>query len=364
MFEHVKQVLGPTLGKDEMFVLNNPTECPIIQQLQDQLVSEAESVKNGMEKEIIKRVESFSTSVEEWTTQTSQQGVRFDTDLFKQLIQQEINQSDQSRTARLNNLRSSILDQMNADGVVYAQLTAMNASTGRITVNSPALQSLPSSVRQSILPQQSDDNGIYYLDFNSMEPSVLAGISKDEALITDIRSGDLYRELTHNFKNLNLDDNDIRDKVKQLFLATFMYGGDIEYHLNKLGLNITSQHWVSVMDKYKSAKKLITAIKRERKATSILGNDHDFGRTNVPVFNRYLQSEAANIFKLVLLELKAVEDSLSFKTILPIHDAVIIESKSEQDAKAVAGVMERTFNSVFDINIASVSIQTLKQEEI
>ena len=116
-----------------------------------------------------------------------------------------------------------------------------------------------------------------------------------------------------------------------------------------------------MMDKYESAKEFKETMVDELKARSILGHDLDFSRAKVPIFNRFLQSEAALVFKLVLLELKKVEDDHNFEVILPIHDAVIIEAKSEQDAKAVADIMEATFNSVFNINIASVSIQTLKQ---
>lgn len=366
MLNHVKQFLGPTLGKDEHFILSNKTECPMIRKMQSSLIEETKSVKNSLDEDVAKIRTDFSERVEEWCKQAGERGVSIDTTLFTDLMQKEIVSKEASNPKRSNELKqlhTAVLNSLTEEKAVHPTLTSLNAVTGRVTVSNPPLQNLPTVVRKSICPQV-EGNYLYYLDFKSMEPTVLAALSKDTALIEDIGSDDLYQLLAEACLGEEGVDPVVRNEVKTLFLATFMYGGSINHYLSASNLNISSQQWEAVLQKYHVAATYKEDIIQSKHAISIMGHHLDFKRAEVPIFSRYLQSEAAIIFQLILLELDEVEEKFNFKLILPIHDAVLIEARSDEEVKAIAKTMSDKFNEVVDLDIATVSVQKLGREDV
>lgn len=363
MLMHVNTFLGPTLGKDEQFILNYPTECPVVKKLQETLKGEVDSLMSTLDPDLVQVRIDFFNRIEEWCSDMSTKGIQIDTSLFKKLMQQEItscNDGDYKKVADLKKLESTILNSVNIDGKLYPTVTASNAITGRITVSNPPVQNLPSSVRKSIVPKASD-NHLYYLDYKSMEPCVFAALSKDEFLIEDILSNDFYSVLASGLFN-DADESEpsqYRDDIKTLFLATFMYGGDINYNIAKLKLPIQANQWDVLLKKYDVAHAYKSDIIQKKQCRSLIGTPYNFSRAEVNIFNRFIQSEAALIFKEVLLDLSELEQAQNFKMILPIHDAVLIEADSFDTANTVAVEMENSFNQIVDMNIAKVTVQTL-----
>lgn len=366
MLNHVKQFLGPTLGKDEHFIISNETECPMTRKMQSSLIEEAKSVKESLDTDVAKIRTDFSDRVEAWCKQAGERGVSMDTTLFTDLMHKEIvskETSDPKRSYELKQLHNAVLSSLTEENVVHPTLTSLNAVTGRVTVSNPPMQNIPASVRKSIRPQVKGNN-LYYLDFRSMEPAVLAALSKDTALIEDIRSGDLYQLLAESSLGDKAVYPEDRNKVKTLFLATFMYGGNVTHHLSESKLGVNSQQWKTVLQKYHVAAAYRENIIQSKHAVSVIGHNIDFSRAKVPVFSRYLQSEAAIIFQLILLELAELEKKFIFKIILPVHDAVLIEARSDEEVKSIAKSMSDKFNEVVDFDIASVSIKKLEQETV
>lgn len=293
----------------------------------------------------------------------STKGIQIDTSLFKKLMQQEItscNDGDYKKVADLKKLESTILNSVNIDGKLYPTVTASNAITGRITVSNPPVQNLPSSVRRSIQTKV-QNNQLYYLDFKSMEPTVFATLSKDDAFIEDIISNDFYWGLAEACLGENANYSQDRDKIKTLFLATFMYGGDTNYNIKKLKLGITAQQWHAVLKNYEIARAYKENIINQKRAVSLMGNTYNFNRADVNIFNRFIQSEAALIFKFVLLEMVTLQHDIPFDIILPVHDAVLIETGSDEDARKVADFMVEKFDQLVDTNIATVTVKKLNQ---
>lgn len=364
MSSHVKRILGPTLGKDEQVILNHRTECPIVSNLLQSLEEEAEAVRAAIDPEHLKIVDHFWKSTHNLCANLTNRGIRIDIVKFRHLMDQatQIQKSTQFRDKErdLVALKNSVISAVQADGNVYPTVTSESAVTGRITVNRPALQNLPSTVRKSITPTVSG-NHLYYLDYNSMEPSVFAALSKDEALIEDIQSGDLYSVLTSGLFHEEGDSgfSHYRDDIKTLFLASFMYGGDVNYNISKLKLPLQAHQWNLLLQKYDVANAYRTEIIQKKQCQSLIGIPYDFTRATVNIFNRFIQSEAALIFKQMLLKLADLEQSKNFKMILPIHDAILIEADSPDTANAVAIEMEDSFNEIVDMNIAKVTMQSL-----
>lgn len=363
MLQNIKTFLGPTLGKDEQTLVMYPTECPIVIELRQKLQNEAKSLIEQLDKEVVSVTKNLSSQVEIVCRSIAERGVNIDISSFQRLMHEQILiyevEENREKIRELNSLQILIENSIKADGKLHPKITDKNAVTGRVTVSNPPLQNFPSSVRASFVPKAT--NELFYLDFRSMEPSVFAALSKDEALIEDIQSGDLYKTITSVFFDQNTDTLKYRDDIKTLFLSTFMYGGDTTYNLQKLNLPIKKQQWQVFLEKYEVANVYKENINKQKQVTSLIGIPYDFGRAHVNVFNRFIQSEAAWIFKHVLVETMAMEEEKRFQIILPIHDALLIEAESFEMARDVAEHMKNTFNEIVDMNIAQVTVKQLDQ---
>lgn len=364
MTSHVKQILGPTLGKDEQVILNHRTECPIVRHLLQSLEEEAAAVREQLSTEAVEIIDDFWKRTKDLCKDLEQRGIQIDVAKFQQLMGKAIQDQNRARaydkSKELKSLEKSVIDAVQEDGRIYPTITSESAVTGRITVNGPALQNLPSAVRKSILPKASG-NHLYYLDYKSMEPCIFAALSKDEFLVEDILSDDFYSVLASGLFNDagGSEPSNYRDDIKTLFLATFMYGGDINYNISKLKLPIQANQWHVLLKKYDVGHAYKSDIIQKKQCRSLIGTPYDFNRAEVNIFNRFMQSEAALIFKQVLLDLSELEQAQNFKMILPIHDAVLIEADSFDTANTVAVEMENSFNQIVDMNIAKVTVQTL-----
>lgn len=360
MYEHVKQILGPTLGKDEQMILDHHTECPTVKRILQSLEEEAMNVREELEPEMQKVNDNFWTETNRLCKDLTDRGIQLDVKKFKCLMDKAVQAQKRTQSDELENLKDAVIDAVQDDGNVYPTITAENAVTGRITVLGPAMQSLPSVFRKSIVPKV-PGNQLYYLDYNAMEPSVFSALSKDDALIKDIQSGDLYNVLAIELFNTEdkVEPSHYRDDIKLLFLATFMYGGDISYNLSKSELPIHKRQWNRLLKKYDIANAYQSEIIDKKQCHSLIGIPYDFNRAEVNIFNRFIQSEAALIFKNMLLNLEKLEQSKNFKMILPVHDAILIEADSFKTANDVAIEMENSFNEAVDMKIAKVTIQSL-----
>jgi len=364
MSSHVKRILGPTLGKDEQVILNHHTECPTVKRLLQSLEAEANAVREQLSSEEVEIIDDFWKRTKDLCADLTKRGIQIDVPTFQELMEEAVQGHKRVRafekSKELMSLKDSVINAVKDNGRIYPTITSESAVTGRITVNGPAMQNFPSVVRKSIIPKVSG-NHLYYLDYKSMEPSVFAALSKDEALIEDIQSGDLYSVLTSGLFHEEGDSGSshYRDDIKTLFLAAFMYGGDVNYNISKLKLPIQAHQWNLLLKKYDVANAYRSEIIQKKQCQSLIGIPYDFNRATVNIFNRFIQSEAALIFKQMLLKLAGLEQSKNFKMILPIHDAILIEADSPDTANAVAVEMEDSFNEIVDMNIAKVTMQSL-----
>ena len=77
----------------------------------------------------------------------------------------------------------------------------------------------------------------------------------------------------------------------------------------------------------------------------------------------YVQTVASYIFKHILLEVyKAQCEQKTFKIIVPIHDAIMIECDDEVTARDVAQLMKSTANQLFNDEFAHVTVEELGGE--
>jgi len=76
------------------------------------------------------------------------------------------------------------------DGVVFPSINTMAARTGRMSVQNPALQTLPAredSIRRCIVPDEG--NVLHAIDYEAMELRVMASMSNDPGLLKMFRDG-------------------------------------------------------------------------------------------------------------------------------------------------------------------------------
>ena len=74
----------------------------------------------------------------------------------------------------------------------------------------------------------------------------------------------------------------------------------------------------------------------------------------------YVQTVASYIFKHILLKCTKHSAIKTFKIIVPIHDAIMIECEDEEIAQNVGQLMKDTANQLFNGEFAHVTVEALR----
>lgn len=128
-------------------------------------------------------------------------------------------------------------------GRVHPEIHTLRATTGRMSITNPALQTLPSggsggSIRRAVLPEPG--HVLYAVDYDGQEARILANLSGDPGMTAAYDRGeDLY---THVAQMVWQDDTitkaDPRRKLAKVIMLAFTYGAGVE----KLALTSGRSH--------------------------------------------------------------------------------------------------------------------------
>ncbi|GGB73474.1 hypothetical protein GCM10011607_37410 [Shewanella inventionis] len=235
-----------------------------------------------------------------------------------------------NKVERAANVSVKLLGQPNRIVPVY---DSMGTVTGRCTSKSPNLMTLPRESRHIIRPETGMQ--IVECDYKQMEIGVLAGLSKDEQLIFDFNTGDVYQCFA------NAIDIE-REQAKTLVLG-ILYGMSSSTIGALLDLSETSAQSLvdRFLERYKcvqdyqnetakeaSDRGYITSVSGLRRFINNKVNKTDAMRSweanwfkNFPV-----QSSAATIFKQAIIELAKNLAGKQFKLIVPHYDAIVFQA--------------------------------------
>ena len=248
---------------------------------------------------------------------------------------------------------------LNGTNRLYTQLSLIGTRTHRIITKNFNLQGLPKAVQHTILP--SKFKKVYTIDFNSFEHSVVAYMTKDSKLIDFLNQKDgLYDAL---LSELDLSDEQ-RVLVKRAFIGSFLFGGNFDSPKFKLKQYVSEVQWLDAVSQFTKVIELKKQIEEHKTMPMPYGIEHDmsaFQGSSIMAF--YVQTVASYIFKHILLEVyRAQCEQKTFKIIVPIHDAIMIECDDEVTAHDIAQLMKSTANQLFNDEFANVTVEELGGE--
>lgn len=239
--------------------------------------------------------------------------------------------------------------EMNVDGVLHPNIRTMGARTGRMSVTSPALQTLPSgdSLVRSAFISRNEGETLISCDYSQVEMRLLTHYSQDESLITAFRTADetgsdFFTEMGRMvFNDPTMDKEDKRRKLIKTFVYGLLYGASIERSARTVGVPIGEMEAISdaIHKRFPGINKFMNdSIKMGELRYQQEGQGYvllDSGRKLPADDNRIyslsnykLQGTAAELMKLAVLRLDAAGLGPYIQMI--IHDEVIFSIPDEQ----------------------------------
>lgn len=236
---------------------------------------------------------------------------------------------------------ANFLSSCDSNDVIHAQLNPLEARTGRMSITSPALQTLPrddAMVRPSVIPF--DGHVLLSADSDQIEFRCISALSGDQNLVerfaqADSVGPDIFTQITREiFDAPDALKSDPRRAISKSYTYSSLYGAGIAKQALTAGISFDRMKKIAGdfaaaypgLDAYKSAvigelEKMKRAGERPYVLTDIgrrLYIDPD--RTYAGV-NYKIQSTCADVLKQSLVNLDRC--GLGEMMIIPIHDEVL-----------------------------------------
>jgi DNA polymerase I-like protein with 3'-5' exonuclease and polymerase domains len=236
---------------------------------------------------------------------------------------------------------------MHDHGVLHPSINTLGAVTGRMSIQNPALQTLPrgSIVRDAFVPRR----GFAWVsaDFDNIEMKLLAHFCQDQGMLEAARTQDMHLEMA----KIAYQDPDMqrKDPRRQTFknanfakayvagVEKFSWTAGIPVEEGKAFLDFYDELFPGVKD---FQRKVINVAKQrlasEGKAyvLSPLGRRHTEVKDKLyALVNRLIQGTAADAFKQSLIDL----DNAGFggNLLLPVHDEADLEILVDEAKDAI-----------------------------
>jgi len=260
-------------------------------------------------------------------------------------------------------------------GVMHPGIKSLEARTGRMSVERPPLQQLPSDdpvVRRAIIGRD-DDEVVVSSDFGQIELRLWATIFNDEAMIAalktaDATGGDFFVELGKTvYGEPDFVKKDHRRTLLKSTTYAKLFGGGIEVAAGTAGVGVYDlvPTWKSLEQAYPSLKTLGMDEVKTRK-TDDGGTEHviasPFGRefkVKDPAERRKLgnyvcQGTAAIVLKKALVALDAA--GFGDAMMLPVHDEVLFSLPKTDAPDAMVEIAE-TMNSILPEEVLGLAVR-------
>jgi DNA polymerase-1 len=240
----------------------------------------------------------------------------------------------------------TFLNEVDADGRVHPMISALAARTGRMSIQRPALQTLPSSdamIRRCLLAD--DGHVMVSTDFQAVEMRVLAALADVTRMKEGIRNG----EDLHSFTARLVFGEGFTPKHRKLCKGVGfgkVYGGGAATISRQTGAPMADvQRAISAYDRvYPEIKRASARWQREARHTGMVhvsatGRRLPLDRDRTyAVVNYACQSAARDVLGQALLHME--QAGLLPYLRLPIHDEVLA-SVPEAEAQDIAREIER-----------------------
>jgi len=254
----------------------------------------------------------------------------------------------------LNTYAVGIYDQKDSEDRVHCSINQTEATTGRMSIIKPALQTLPKKdkrIRRVFIPDP--DYDLYFMDLDQVEYRLFAHYAKIPSLIESIKKGyDVHAATAAMIFHVDIDEliskinagdpaaNDMRSKGKTInFALIYGVGQDHLAELLKCTVTEATNLKVNYFSQMPEAQAFISTVHQVIKARGFVKNFYGRRRRLDPddcykAPNALIQGCAADYIKSKLVNMfKYIQyHNLKTKLLLPIHDEVIVMShKDEQE---------------------------------
>ena len=236
---------------------------------------------------------------------------------------------------------------------LYPKYKILGTITGRIIIESPSLQYVRRMNRDIVQP---DEGKVFlYPDYSQFEPGIMADDSRDERLINDFNSGDLYLSLS----DALFKKEGFRDSAKILFLA-FCYGMSLERMIDfaSESAGLRKSRVASVLNEFfgKYKKLLIwrNNLEKELLAKKRIGTRNGNYRYRTFrskslkdsekrwVISQRIQGTASLILKNTILDIN--RSFFDVDILLPMHDALLLQVPIEREQEYKTAIQEIFIN--------------------
>jgi DNA polymerase-1 len=259
----------------------------------------------------------------------------------------------------------NFLELADDEGVLHPNINTCQARTSRMSVDTPALQTLPRksednplaiAVRNCFIPR--DGNVLVLCDFDQIEARMFAHLCEDPAMRAAFAEGDFFTNMAREiYGDLSIIKADPRRQLTKNAIYAIAYGSGLAKFCLTAGISEEQGRpfWDALHAKFPGIKRFQRAVGNvamQRKASEgqpyvispLTGRRHvaDDGKEYALV-NYLIQGSAAEVLKMKLVELDAA--GLGEFMILPVHDEVIFDvpaADAVEVAQLVKATMEET----------------------
>lgn len=246
-------------------------------------------------------------------------------------------------TKLLGTYVENFIDMADDDSMLHPSINPLGARTGRMSIKSPALQTLPRGpeIRDAFIPRP--DRTMLLCDFDQIELRLMAHFSGDTQMIEAIRAGqDLHTytaALVYHVEQQGVEKWQ-RQLAKNAGFAK-IYGAGINQFARTAGVDVVSaKQFLDGYDReFPGVRRFqveLARVVQERSrdegagyVTSPLGRRHPVepGEAYKGV-NYLIQGTAADVLKLKLVELDMA--GVGEFMVLPVHDELVFDVPNDQ----------------------------------
>ena len=247
----------------------------------------------------------------------------------------------------------------NVNGFVHPSVKTLGARTSRMSIQNPALQTLPKgddTVRTAFIPKD-EDHVIITSDLDQVEFRMFASLSKDPNLITlfnraDAEGSDPFTEIGREiYQDPNMQKSDKRRNLIKGTVYGRLYGAGVSKQALTAGVAKTQMQAVS--DAFDSRypgmsmfQKQIEDAGMRRLKSEGQGYVYTWTGRRIPcdedrvytLVNYLIQGGAAEVFKSNLVKLDQAD--LTDYLIVPVHDEIVLNAP-RKEANEIAQVVKQ-----------------------
>jgi DNA polymerase I len=254
----------------------------------------------------------------------------------------------------------------NSDGFVHPSINTMGARTGRMSIQNPALQTLPKGddmVRRAFLPKD-DDHVIVTSDLDQVEFRMFATLSRDPNLIqlflrADATGSDPFTEIGREiYRDPSMQKSDKRRGLIKGVVYGRLYGAGVAKQAVTAGVPEEQMRAVSNAfdERFPGMQTFQKAVEQkglERLETEGQGYVNTWTGRRLPcdedrvytLVNYLIQGGAAEVFKSNLIKLDQAD--LTDLLIVPVHDEIVLNAPRE-DAEEIKQLVKKCMTTTGD----------------